>query len=121
MVRKHLGRLQREAAAGGNVVTEGRDQGSAVFPNAECKIFLTADPGERARRRLHDLGDQGETKGLEDVLADINRRDREDVARAVGPLVRPDDAVEVRTDNLNEQQVVDRLESIVRGRHRSSP
>ena len=119
-VRQHLAGLQRAAAAGEDVVTEGRDQGSVVFPHAECKIFLTASPHERARRRLGDLEGQGEAKPLGKVLDDLNRRDREDAGRPVGPLVRPADAVEVDTDGMSIEQVVDRLESVVRKRRANS-
>jgi cytidylate kinase len=115
-VREHLVGLQRAAARGRNVVTEGRDQGSVAFPDAECKIFLTANPDERARRRLGDLEAQGEAKPLEDVRDDLARRDQQDAARPVGPLVRPPDAVAVDTDGLSVTEVVDRLEAIVRER-----
>ncbi len=115
-VRARLVLLQREVVAGMDVVTEGRDQGTVVFPAAECKIFLTASPEERARRRLQDLLQQGETATLEQILAEQHRRDAEDAAREVGPLCRADDAIEVLTDGLTQEQVVDRLEAIVRGR-----
>jgi len=117
-VREHLVSLQRAAAAGQDVVTEGRDQGSIVFPNAERKIFLTASPGQRARRRLGDLEAQGEAKPLDEVLGDLNRRDQQDASRPVGALVQPPDAVEVNTDGLSVDEVVDRLESLVRRRGR---
>ncbi len=113
-VREQMVRLQRSAAAGHDVVTEGRDQGSVAFPDAACKVFLTASPDERARRRLRDLEAQGETATLGCVLDDINRRDRQDAGRPVGALKRPAGAVEVNTDGLSVEQVVDRLESIVR-------
>lgn len=113
-VREHLVTLQRAVAAGQDVVTEGRDQGSIVFPDAECKIFLTASPDQRARRRLGDLEARGEAKPLDEVLGDLNRRDQEDASRPVGALVRPSDAVEVDTDGLSVDEVVDRLESLVR-------
>ena len=87
-----------------------------MFGDAECKFYLTASPEERARRRAGDFQAQGKSQAVESVLADINRRDREDVSRPVGPLVRPDDAVEISTDGLNVDQVVDRLEKIVRDR-----
>ena len=115
-VRRRLVELQRVAAAGNDVVTEGRDQGSVAFPEAECKVFLTASPEERAARRLRDLEGQGEAVALDRVLGDLNRRDREDAERPVGALVRPAGAVEVATDGLGIEQVVDRLESIVRER-----
>jgi cytidylate kinase len=115
-VRQHLVLLQRQAAAGQSIVTEGRDQGTVVFPDAACKIFLTAGPEERARRRLRDLQERGEAATLEDVLAAQQRRDHEDATRAVGALVPAADAIQVCTDGLTQQQVVDRLETIVRVR-----
>ena len=84
-----------------------------AFPGAECKIFLTASPAERARRRLRDLQAQGEPVTLEQVLAAQERRDREDASRAVGPLVPAADAVEVCTDGLSLEQVVDKLQSLI--------
>ena len=96
-----------------NVVTEGRDQGTVAFPDAACKIFLTASPEERARRRWRDLQLQGEPVTLDQVLAAQERRDREDASRAVGPLMPAPDAVEVRTDGLTLEEVVDRLEELV--------
>lgn len=114
-VRELLVALQRKMAEGQDIVTEGRDQGTVVFPHAECKIFLTATPEERARRRLQDLHAQGEPAMLEQVLAAQQRRDHEDSTRAVGPLVRAPDAIEVLTDGLTQEQVVDRLEALVRG------
>lgn len=113
-VRRYLVALQRTAAEEGSLVTEGRDQGSAVFPHAACKIFLVADAEERARRRVCDFQAQGEEVDFAAVLDDINRRDREDQSRPVGPLVKPPEAVTVRTDGLTIDQVVERLEEIVR-------
>lgn len=113
-VRDRLVRLQREAATAGSIVTEGRDQGSVVFPDASCKFFLTATAQERAQRRLNDLRAQGESATLDAVLEAQQRRDREDTGRPVGPLVRAADAVEVCTDGMSLEEVVDRLEAIVR-------
>ncbi|MDZ7615878.1 MAG: (d)CMP kinase [Patescibacteria group bacterium] len=112
-VRDQLVRRQRELAAGGNVVTEGRDQGTVAFPDAKLKVFLTASPEERARRRLRDLERQAESALLEDVLARQQRRDREDATRTVGPLRQAPDAVEVWTDGLSFDAVVDRLVQLV--------
>lgn len=111
-VREHLVQLQRVLARNDDIVAEGRDQGTVVFPNAECKIFLTASPEERARRRLRDLQSQREPATLEQVLAAQQRRDREDASRPVGPLIPAPDAVEVCTDGLALEQVVDKLESL---------
>jgi cytidylate kinase len=113
LVRQQLVELQRRIGRSGDIVTEGRDQGSVVFPDAECKIFLTATPEERARRRVLDLRARGEDVSFEDVLADQNRRDQRDSSRAVGPLVRADDAVQVLTDGLTFEAVVERLVEIV--------
>ena len=115
-VREHLVELQRQIAADCNTVTEGRDQGTVVFPRAECKIFLTASPLERARRRHRDLADHGERITLEEVLADQNERDRRDASRDVGPLRPAEDAVELNTDDLSPDEVVDKLEALVRAR-----
>ena len=86
------------------------------FPNAECKIFLTAGPQERARRRLEDLRARGQDIPFEIVLDQQSERDRSDATRSVGPLVRAADAVELSTDGLSPTAVVDRLEQIVRER-----
>jgi CMP/dCMP kinase len=115
-VRAHLVLLQRNVAEGRDLVTEGRDQGTVVFPRAQCKIFLTASPEERARRRQCDLLRRGEPAEFEQILADQARRDYEDAHREVGPLVRAQDAVEVLTDGLSEDEVVDHLERLVRGK-----
>ncbi len=112
-VRERLVELQREAAAGQNVVTEGRDQGTVAFPSAECKIFLTATPLERARRRLRELQTRSEPVTLEQVLAAQQRRDREDAARAVGPLKPAADAVDICTDGMTLEQVVEKLAALV--------
>ncbi len=111
-VRAFLVELQRKLAGDDDVVTEGRDQGTVAFPRAQCKIFLTASPAERARRRLLDLQSQGEPVTLEQVLAAQERRDREDATRAVGPLAPAADAVTVCTDGLTLEEVVKRLEKI---------
>ena len=113
-VREHLVELQREVAASGDLVTEGRDQGTVVFPDAECKVFLTASPTERARRRLGDLEAQGEPKPLAELIEEITSRDQRDMARDIGPLVAAGDALTVSTDGMSQDDVVDHLESLVR-------
>jgi cytidylate kinase len=115
-VRAHLVAVQQRAVAGGNFVTEGRDQGTVAFPNAQCKIFLTASPMERAKRRQRDLMARGENVPLEEVLAQQNQRDDGDASRAVGPLVAAADAIHVNTDGQSPDQVIDRLEALVRAR-----
>jgi len=115
-VRAQLVEWQRAAADNDNVVTEGRDQGTVVFPQAECKIFLTAEEDERARRRYRDLVARGESMSFEEVLSAQQTRDERDRNRPVGALVMADDAVEVSTNRLTPQEVVARLEEIVRSK-----
>jgi cytidylate kinase len=115
-VREKLVEWQRAAAQHGDVVAEGRDQGTVAFPHAECKIFLTAGEEERARRRHGDLQARGEMIPFEEVLANQRLRDHRDATRPVGALVKAHDAVEVSTDGLSPEQVVARLEQIVRSK-----
>jgi cytidylate kinase len=118
-VRARLVVWQQAAAGSDDVVTEGRDQGTVVFPEAECKIFLTADEYERARRRHQDLVARGEQVAFDEVLANQQLRDARDAARSVGALRKADDAIEVSTDGLTPQEVVARLEEIVRGKQQT--
>jgi cytidylate kinase len=116
LVREHLVALQRRIVAGGEFVTEGRDQGTVAFPHAECKIFLTASAAERARRRHADLAARGENIPFDVVLAQQNERDASDENRAVGPLVAAADAIEVSTDGLAADEVVEKLLAVVQAR-----
>lgn len=113
-VRSLMVDQQRAIGARGNTVTEGRDQGTVVFPQAECKIFLTASPLERARRRHAQLQERGDTTPLEEVLEQQSLRDHRDSTRAVGPLKQPPGSEVVVTDGLSPAEVVARLEAIVR-------
>jgi CMP/dCMP kinase len=108
-VRKRLVELQRQIAKGRDIVTEGRDQGTIAFPRAECKIFLTAGRKERARRRLEELAGRGDTISFDEVLAQQDERDRRDLARPVGALIKAADAIEVPTDGLTLDEVVEQL------------
>lgn len=96
-----------------DLVTEGRDQGTVVFPDAECKIFLTASAEERAKRRYRELIKRGENVTFGDVLERQNQRDASDAGRAFAPLVKADDAIEVYTDEMNEEQVLNHLVWVV--------
>lgn len=98
------------------VVTEGRDQGTVAFPDAAAKIFLTADPTERARRRHKELLAAGKNITLDEILAQQQQRDAADEDRTVGPLKPADDAVIVDTTNLCIAKVIDIMERIVRER-----
>jgi cytidylate kinase len=115
-VRAKMVELQRAAGENKDVVTEGRDQGTVVFPQAEFKVFLYATPEERARRRMLDLQKHGEHVTFEDVLNKQNARDESDRSREVGPLVAAADAVDFCTDGLTIDEVIDRLEETARSR-----
>lgn len=95
------------------LVTEGRDQGSVVFPDAAAKFFLTADPRERARRRATQLRDRGETVDERALLAEMLERDQRDQSRSVSPLIRPVDAIEIDTTGVTQEQVIDRIVALV--------
>ncbi len=113
-VRQRMVSIQRTIGNSRDTVTEGRDQGTVAFPNAACKIFLTASPEERARRRVADLAGRGLCADYETVLAQQQQRDEEDQSRKTGALRKADDAVELTTDGLSLEAVVDQLEAIVR-------
>jgi CMP/dCMP kinase len=108
-VRRLLVHWQRAFAAQADTVTEGRDQGTFVFPNAFRKFFLTAAAEERARRRLADLEASGQSSSFESVLEDLRVRDARDVARSIAPLRPADDAVLIDTTGLSIDQVVEQL------------
>jgi cytidylate kinase len=113
-VRRRLVELQRAVAAGRDVVSEGRDQGTIVFPNAARKFFLVADPTERARRRHREMLARGETVAWEEVLAAQQARDALDAARDIAPMVPAPDAILLDSTGLTLEQVVDRMEQEVR-------
>lgn len=116
-LRRHLVAKQRIIAAQHpRLVTEGRDQGSVVFPDAAVKIYLDAAPAVRARRRAEQLRAAGLAADEGALLRDITGRDRSDSTRAEGPLACPPDAERVDTTGLSFEQVVDRLEGLVRRR-----
>jgi len=108
-VREHLVAAQRQMAESVPVVMEGRDIGTVVFPDAQLKIFLTASAQERARRRYEELVAKGEQVTYEDVLAAQRERDDRDRSRELAPLRPADDAVQLDTDGLNAEQVVERI------------
>ena len=109
-VRELLVRQQRQVGQERpDLVTEGRDQGSVVFPEASLKFFLDASPAERARRRVAQLRQRGEIVDYNEVLGQIVARDTRDSGRAVGPLVVPKDAEVVDTTQLTEDQVVEKI------------
>lgn len=112
-VREVLSIKQREHSDGRDLVSDGRDQGTEVFPNAQYKFFLTASAQERAIRRQKQLSDAGKHIPLDEVLAAQNRRDAEDKSRPIGALRPAADAVFVSTDGMTPEQVLDHVQQIV--------
>jgi cytidylate kinase len=112
-VRKRLVDLQRRVGQGTNLVTEGRDQGTAVFPDAECKFFLTASPEERARRRQRELEEKGDSISLEELLEQQALRDHRDETRACSPLQPAPNAVIIDKTEMTLDHVASYLQQLV--------
>jgi cytidylate kinase len=107
VVRKHLTRCQQELGNDFSLVAEGRDMGSVVFPGAQFKYFLQADPEERAKRRLRQIREEyGQEADLKDIRKDLEKRDRQDSDRAIAPLSAAEDAVCLDTTDKNFDQVL---------------
>ncbi|MGO9289919.1 MAG: (d)CMP kinase [Polyangia bacterium] len=115
-VRAGLLALQRRIGASGRVVAEGRDMGTVVFPDARAKFFLTAPIEERARRRAAELAASGRPQDFDVVLAEMRLRDQRDSTRAIAPLRRAEDAIEIDTASLTPEEVVGRMAALVRER-----
>ena len=115
-VRHRLSEMQRHIAIGRNIVCEGRDQGTIVFPHAECKFFLEAQPEERARRRYEELVARGQPATYEETLAAQEARDARDAARSIAPMKPAADAIRIDSTGLSLDDVVQRLETEARRR-----
>jgi cytidylate kinase len=115
-VRAGLLEIQRKVAAHANVVAEGRDIGTVVFPLAQAKFFLTATPATRAQRRTLELQATGRPAVFSEVLAEMRARDARDSGRAVAPLRRADDAVEIDSSQATPDEVLERMIAIIRER-----
>lgn len=111
-VRAKLVDLQRKMAASKSVIMDGRDIGTNVIKDAEVKVFLTAAPEERARRRYDELTARGQAADYDKVLADINARDYNDTHRKLNPLSRADDAVEIDSTDMSIEEVTAEILSI---------
>jgi cytidylate kinase len=112
-VRAFLLGLQRKLANEHNVVMDGRDIATVVLPEARVKIFLTASPEVRAKRRYDELIQKGENVKFEDVLSDLIKRDEQDMNRAVAPLKPSEQSVIVDTSELDLEQAVAAMKSVV--------
>lgn len=115
-VRDFLLELQRSIARENNVLMDGRDIGTVVLPSAEVKIFITASPEIRARRRFEELVNKGVETDFDQVLADLNRRDYQDSHRAVAPLKMAEDAVLLDTSELDFEQSVQSVVDLVKAK-----
>ncbi|MBP5300301.1 MAG: (d)CMP kinase [Victivallales bacterium] len=113
-VREWMLERQRECRKVGNIIMEGRDIGTVIFPQAKFKFFVTASPMERARRRLAQKGEVAEGATLESVAADIAKRDEIDSTRAVAPLRPAEDAATIMTDGITAEEVADLLAATIR-------
>jgi cytidylate kinase len=120
-IRDKVTPLQRRAAEPGGVVLEGRDTGTVVCPHADVKFFLTASLESRARRRHAELAAQGIVTDLDTVRDEIKDRDRQDTTRALAPLVKAADALEIDTSDLTIEQVVERLLAVIDSRQAPPP
>lgn len=112
-LNKRMNKLWQEMGKEGSVVMEGRDIGTSTFPNANVKIFMTATPETRAKRRIKELATKGIVADFETTLEQIKLRDERDSNRAHSPLKKADDAIEFYTDDLTMEQVVDKLVSFI--------
>lgn len=115
-VRAYLVAQQQAMGKAKGIVMDGRDIGTVVFPNAELKIFLTASPEVRAKRRFKELECKGENPIWEDVLADVNDRDYRDTHRAESPLRQAEDAVVVDNSHMNREEQMEYIIELFRGR-----
>lgn len=113
-VRKKLVELQQKLAAGADVVMDGRDIGTCVLPNAQVKVFLTADSHERALRRYKELTAKGESCDLAVIEKDIIERDRQDMTRENSPLKQAEDAVLVDSSHMTVEEVADAIISLIK-------
>ena len=115
-VRRKLLDLQRQLAASEDVLMDGRDIGTAILPNADLKIFLTASVAERARRRFLEMKEKGEACSEEEIRREIEERDYRDMHREISPLVQAEDAVLLDTSDMSLEQVVEKITALAKER-----
>jgi cytidylate kinase len=113
VVRDQMQRLQRRMGEEGGVILEGRDIGTAVFPDAEVKLFLSASAEERGKRRYLELLEKGEEVSLETTIREVRQRDRQDEEREHAPLRRAEDAVEVDSTGMSVEEVLAAMERVI--------
>jgi cytidylate kinase len=116
IVREKMVELQRKFGLKGNIIAEGRDMGTIVFPEADLKIFLVADLRTRAARRCLQLKNAGIETSLDEQSSSLSSRDMFDSSRALSPLKKADDAIEIDTSNMSLNAQVEKIYDLVRGR-----
>lgn len=114
-VREKLVNIQRKIASSKNIVIDGRDVTTVVFPNAEFKFYITASAQTRSKRRYQELISKGENVSIEEILEDINKRDHNDMTRKISPLKIADNAIVIDTSDLSIEEVTEELVNIIRG------
>jgi cytidylate kinase len=117
-VREALVKIQREMGEGGGVVLEGRDTGTVVFPSADVKFYLDAQPEERARRRYEELTGKGGDVNLEETLEEVIQRDHNDMNRSLSPLRRAEDAIVIDSTRRSAEEVVEAMLRLVQEKRR---
>lgn len=115
-VRQKLLDMQRDLAARSDVLMDGRDIGTAILPNADLKIYLTASVDERARRRYLEMTTKGEVCDLEEIRKEIEERDYRDMHREAAPLKQAEDAIYLDTSDMNLEKVVEKIVSLAKER-----
>lgn len=118
-VRAALLDRQRDFRQLPGLIADGRDMGTVVFPDAGLKLFLTASPEERAKRRAKQLSTRGQVVRLAHLIEEIRARDERDRTRSLAPLVPAADAIEIDTSSMNPSQVFERIEELLKTRDRS--
>lgn len=121
LVRRQMVARQRELGREGGVVLDGRDIGTAVFPDAEVKFYVDADPRRRALRRQRELAEAGAEADVDVIEGEIRARDRADTTRVDSPLTRAPDAVTLDTTELDPAEVVERMTEVVRASAARTP
>ena len=112
-VRENMANFQRKIAEGKNVIMEGRDIGTNVFPNADVKIYLDATPEERAKRRMKQNEEKGIESNYEEILENIKFRDHNDKTSSVAPLKQSEDAIYIDSSNLSIEEVTEKIIEII--------
>ncbi len=115
-VREKLLHMQRKLGEFNDIVMEGRDIGTVVFPNANVKIYLDASPEERARRRIRQNLEKGIKSNYEEVLEEIKKRDFRDISRDIAPLKKAEDAIYIDSTNLSIEEVTEKILDIIKSK-----